>query len=183
MRLKTLTKYSVNFQSRWIPIAGFFIGLSFFLLAVKYFGIENLSTLNPGEITISLIFPMLIMTVFGVSLCGFKFRAAPLYGIICSMYSLLLVFQAVSNEAGGILAVIWYILLALIALATGFGFLPSCVFLFLMCLLPAVYRLCFVDPAVYFQTKDWVGFLPEAAAVCGLLAFSALALSLRKKRK
>lgn len=183
MKLKAVSKYSVDFHSKWVSVAGFFTGLSFFLLAVKYFGVENLSTRDFGEILVSMILPMLILCIFGVSLCGFKFRAAPLYGIICSLYSVFLVIRAFSGTGGSVLGAVWYVLIALLALATTFGFLPSRIFMLLGCLLPVIYRLCFVDPVLYFQSKDWLGFLTEAAALSGLAAFSAFTLCIKRKQK
>lgn len=178
-------QYHVDFSCKWISASAFFAGLAFFLLAVKYFGLENIGQKGFGEICFSLILPMLLLAVFGILLSGFKFRVTPVYGILAALYCILMIVRTFSYGSTGstVVGIIWYLLTAALTVVTTFGYLPGKVYLMLSYLIPVLYRLYFVDVGTYFLTHDWLGFLPEASALSGLLAFSLFALCLKISQK
>ena len=82
-----------------------------------------------------------------------------------------------------VIGIVWYLLTGALAVITTFGYIPGRAYMMLAYLIPVLYRLCFVDIDVYFRTLDWIGFLPEASALSGLLAFSLFALCLKGSKK
>lgn len=172
-------RYQVQFDSKWISYSAFFAGLMFFLLCVEYFGLKNLSEIGMGDILVSVALPLLILTCFVILLRGFRFKVTPVYGIISAVFCLFMIVRAFSGSAGNtLIAVIWYLLAGGIAVATTFGLIPGRAYMILAFLLPVLYRLVLVDVDFYFKTRDFLGFVPEAAVLSGLLAFSLFGLSL-----
>lgn len=182
---KVYKQYHVDFSSKWISTSAFFAGLSFFILVAKYFGIENIKQVGFGEICFSMALPLLVLTVFGVLLRGFQFRVTPLYGILAALYCVLMIIRTFSYAGAGstVLGLVWYLLTGALTVVTTFGFFPGKVYMMLSYVIPVIYRICFVDIDTYFRTRDWLGFLPEAAALSGLLAFSLFALCLKIPQK
>lgn len=173
-------RYQVRFESKWISYSAFFAGLMFFLLCVVYFGLKKLSETGTGEMITALIFPLLLLTAFAALLRGIKCKVTPIYGIVGALFCVYMIIRAFSGAPGSAAAaLIWYLLTAVITVATTFGIFPGRTWMVLAYLLPAVYRLVFVDVDLYFRTRDFLGFLPEAAALSGLLAFSFFGLCLK----
>jgi len=170
-------RYEIRFESRWLPYAGFFTGLAIFLLCVAYFGFG--STAGAGNVFFSLVLPLTLLAGFGILLQGFKVKAVQIYGVFGVLYCVCMILRAFSFS-GAFLAVVWYILTALVFLICAFGILPLKVLASLMFLLPVVYRLVFVDSQLYFLPKDYKGFLWEAAALSGLLAFATFSMCLKR---
>lgn len=168
--------YEIRFESRWVSYAGFFAGLSIFLLCVAFFGFG--STEGAGNVFCVCILPLVLLTVFGILLQGFKVKAVRIYGVIGVLYCVCMILRAFSVP-GTFLAVVWYSLTAVVLLVCAFGILPIKVLTAVMFLIPVVYRLAVVDGDLYFATKDYKGFIWEAAALCGLCAFSMFAMCLK----
>jgi len=183
MQLKQLmrVKYSIQFETKRFLYAAFFIGLSFFLMSVEYFGFRNISQIPSGELVLTLILPLTVLAVFMTLLCGIRLRFAPAYGALGAVYCIYLIIQTVAYSGGGrpVLAVVWYILAAAVLLLTTVGLIPSRIFSVLFFFAPAVYRFVYVDLERYFAVEDYRGFVPEAAILCGLLAFTAFSMCLK----
>lgn len=182
MKLNQLARvrYQVQFGCKWISYSGFFAGLMFLLLCIEYFGLKNLGEIVAGEVILSLALPLLILTGFAVMLRGFRCKVTPAYGVVAALLCLYMIIRAFSNgdAAGALFALIWYLLAGGIAVLTTFGVIPGRAYMVLAFLLPVLYRLIFVDINLYFRTKDFLGFIPEAAALSGLLAFAMFGLCL-----
>mgnify|MGYP003301699874 CR=1 FL=1 len=176
-------RYRVCFESGWISYSGFFAGLAIFLLCISSFGFDNVSQWGMMDVMLSLILPLLLLTAFGVLLCGFKLNSPFIYGIIGTLYCLYMVIRAFSYGGAGniLLAVIWYIVSGLVLLVTFSGVFPIRLLPGLLLFLPVVYRLVFIDFSLYFKAKDIIGFLPEASALSGLLAFSFFGMCVKGK--
>lgn len=187
MRLDQLVrvKYQIRFESKWIPYSGFFAGLGIFLLCVMFFGLNDFTELGTSGLVMSLVLPLVLLAGYGILLRGFKVKTVPVYGILGALYCLIMIIRAASYGGAGstLLAVIWYIISGVVVLAVTLGILPGRVFIVAALLLPVLYRLIFVDIDFYLKQKDYVGFLPEAAALCGLLAFSFFGLCLKSAAK
>lgn len=183
MRLDQLirVRYRVRFESRWISYSGFFAGLAILLFCVSSFGFDNVSQWGMMDVILSLILPLLLLTAFGVLLCGFKLNSPFVYGIIGTLYCLYMVIRAFSYGGAGniLLAVIWYIVSGLVFIVTFSGVLPLRLISGLFLFIPVVYRLIFVDVSLYFKAKDLIGFLPEAASLSGLLVFSLFGMCVK----
>ena len=170
--------YEIRFESRWVSYAGFFAGLSIFLLCIVFFGFGNLEGAKSGSAFFAVVLPLVLLGAFGILLQGFKGSSVRIYGIIGVLYCLYMIIRAFSGP-GTFLAVVWYSLSAVTLLVCALGILPIKVLAALMFLIPVVYRLAVVDGALYFVPKDYRGFVWEAAALCGLCAFSMFAMCLK----
>lgn len=181
LELKESVHYHVDFKTGAVKASGLFGGLSFLLLAVYYFGFINLKDCSGGEVFLSMILPMLLLAVFIVLLAGVQLPVMSIYGILGTAYCVFMIFRAVgySDKLNMVLAIVWYLLAAAVYLGTSMGYIPTNSLMAVVMIGPAVFRLLFVDIKGYFLQKVFVGFLPEAAALCGLMAFGLLALCLQ----
>ena len=173
--------YNIDFRAGALKVSSFFAGFSFLLLAVYYFGITNLKDCPGGEIILSMLLPMLILAVFIVLLGGFRYPVTPVYGFLGTAYCVFMFIRAFSygNPLNTLLAMIWYLLAAAVYLCTALGYIPAIGIALPVMLLPVAVRLLFVDIRSYFLAKAYAAFLPEAAALSGLLAFGLLMLCLK----
>ncbi len=179
--LKVLVRHHVGFKSKWAAYATFFAGLAFFLLTVHYFGITNLLDCGFGEVLFSMILPMALLVAFVVLLRGIHFQVTPVYGILGALYCVSMIAYTFSYESVlyGIFSVIWYLLAAVICLATTLGYISNRAYMAIAFILPAAYRLIFVDLGTYILKLDILGFIPEAAVLSGLMVFGLFALCLQ----
>ena len=181
LKLWNRVQYRVQFDRCWIRYAAFFTGVAFFLISLVQFGFQNICELPSKDLVLTVILPLVTLAAFMVLIQGIRLQTAPAYGIVGAVYCVFLVIQAISynGSANKILAVCWYIIAAAVLLITGFGLIPTRLFAVLVFLGPAVYRFVRVDIDRYFAVKDYKGFLPEAAILCGLLAFATFAMAMK----
>lgn len=181
LALKESVQYNINFKGGAVKASGLFGGISFLLLAMYYFGLTNLKDCSGGEIFLSMILPMLLLAAYIVLLAGMRLRITPVYGILGTAYCVFMIFRAVSysSKLNIVLAILWYMLAAVVYLGTTVGYIPTRSLMAVALIGPAVIRLLFLDIKGYLLQKVFVGFLPEAAALCGLMAFGLLALCLQ----
>lgn len=166
-------RHTVCLDSRWSKYTSFFAGLAIFLLCVYFFGFKDYTTLSTGVFG-GLWMPLLILGAYGILFCGFRTRLALPYGLVGVLYCVyMIVYTIVSGGTNPLLAVLWYIVTACAVLAATFGVYSGRFLTVILYALPVIRRLC-VFAGGYFAAKDYVSFLPEAASLCGLLAFSAL---------
>lgn len=179
--LKVLVRHHVRFKDKWATYATVFAGLAFFLLTVHYFGMTNLLDCSFGEVLFSMALPMAVLVAFVVLLRGIRFTVTPVYGIFGALYCVSMIAYTFSYESAlhGIFAMIWYLLAAAICLATTLGYIFNRAYMSIAFILPVVYRLIFVDLGKYILKLDILGFIPEAAALSGLLVFGLFALCLQ----
>lgn len=181
--LRLLVRYRVGFGSKWAAYSTVFAGLSFFLLTVCYFGIKNLADCGFGQIVFSMILPMLLLVVFLVLLRGIRFPGTPVYGILGALYCMSMIVHTFSYDDifYGIFGMLWYVITALICLATTSGYIANRAYMAIAFLLPAIYRLLFIDLSKYILRLDVLGFIPEAAVLSGLVVFGLFALGMEAK--
>ena len=166
-------RHTVRLDSRWSRYSTFFSGLAIFLLCVYFFGFRDYTQLE-GSAFGSLWMPLLILGSYGVLLCGVRTKFALPYGILGVLYCVYMIVHTIAfGGTNPLLAVLWYILAACAVLASALGIFPGKFLTVILFALPVIQRLN-AFAGSYFAAKDYVGFLPEAAALCGLLAFSAL---------
>lgn len=178
--LRVLVRYRVGFSTKWAAYSTVFAGLSFFLLTFYYFGVQNLLDCSFGEILFSMLLPMVILVCFVVMIRGIHFTVTPIYGILGALYCLSMIIHTFSydNILHAIFAMLWYVLTALICLATTGGYIANRAYMSIVFILPAVYRLVFTDLGRYILRLDVLGFIPEASVLCGLMMFGLFALAI-----
>lgn len=178
--LRILVRYHVGFSTKWAAYSTVFAGLSFFLLTFYYFGVRNLLDCSFGEVLFSMIIPMAVLVAFVVMIRGIHFSVTPVYGILGALYcfSMIIYTFSYANILYGIFGMLWYLLTALICLATTCGYIANRAYMSIAFILPAVYRLVFVGLGKYILRLDVLGLIPEAAILSGLTVFGLFALAI-----
>ncbi len=124
MKLKRLVRYSLNFDRKWLTASGVLMGLGFFLQALYHFTMVSIPDVSNGRIALFLILPMLMEAAWFLLLRGFKLNAPGLYGILGSLFAILLIVQTFvggSTFSGLVaLACLFVDSLALLAITGGF---------------------------------------------------------------
>jgi uncharacterized MnhB-related membrane protein len=174
--------YRMDFESRQHFAAPALMGVAFFLRAVYYFGFTRPETVGAWNLIIFLILPMLLEAAFMVLMRGMRYNAPGMYGILGAVYCLLLMLQ--SFQTGSvvriILSVIAYLVCgAALVVVTG-GLLSRGVAVTALFVTLAV-RFLFFDLSGYVFSFRIVGFIREAAALCGILGLGLLSLGLKEK--
>lgn len=127
MRLKKYNQYHVDFDSKWTGACGALMGLSFFLRIVYYFALMNLKDVPFIEMLTSMILGILLCGGFVVCLICFRLNAPGLFGILgvaqCAI--LMLATFTSGNILRIILAILWYVLCAVVFVVTINGNLPG----------------------------------------------------------
>lgn len=178
--LRALVRYHVGFSTSWAAYSTVFAGLSFFLLTFYYFGVRNLLDCGFGEVLFSMILPMTILVAFVVMLRGIHFSVTPVYGVLGALYCLSMIVHTFSydNILYAVFGMLWYLLTALICLATTGGYIANRAYMSIAFILPVIYRLVFLDLGRYILRLDVLGFIPEAATLSGLMVFGLFALAM-----
>ena len=144
MKLKQLIRYEMCFEGKWPDFCAAFMGVSFFLRILYYFGFLNLNDISGGEIFVSLILPLLLCCVFIVIFRLIKWNAPGIYAILGSAFCLLMLIWNFSS--GDILRILlgtfMYIIAAVALLAAAGGYLPSKLIATVIFGAIAVFRFC-----------------------------------------
>lgn len=174
-------RYHIDFGAKWANAAIAFAGLSFFLLCVYYFGFTNLVDCGFGEILFAMLFPMGLLVALVVFLRVVRRDAAALLAAMGGVYALLMLIRSFSygSVLNTIVAVLWYLVTAVVCLGVISGKLTDCRYMCAAFLIPAAFRLVFVDIVKYIFTLSLVKFIPEVAALSGLTAFGLSALCIQ----
>lgn len=184
MVLKKTHKYRMDFEGRPHFATAALMGGAFFLRAVYYFGFTRPEEAGAWNLLIFLILPMLLEAAFMVLLRGVKLNAPGVYGIMGAVYCLLLLLQ--SFQSGSIfrvlLAVLAYLICAVAFLAVMAGMLSKGVAVTALFATLGVRFLCF-DLVGYIFSFRIIGFIREAAALCGILSLACLSLGLIEKTR
>ena len=176
-------RYQMRFDSKWISYSGFFTALVVFLLCVYYLGIQHSADCKPGEMILNMWLPVIVFAGYGILLQGVKLDAPPVYGIFGAVHCLYMIVYALSDGVGSnILAIVWYIVAAIVIVAVTFGILPGKLLVVLVFLLPFVYRLMYIAIPM-IKMEHYVELIPEAAILSSLSVFAVLGFALRQKEK
>ena len=177
MQLKQYTRYHVNFYSKWTAACGALMGLSFFLRIVYYFGLMNLRDVGIIELLTSAIIGIILCGGAVICLNGLRLDAPGLYGLMGALQCFLLIILSFTTGSPVriILAIIWYVLAALVFLATVGGYLPGRLLAGLMFAIPFFVRLFFFD----IGRIGLIKWFQELAVLSVLVALGCLAMGLK----
>lgn len=174
--------YRMDFESRQHFAAAALMGGAFFLRAVYYFGLIRPETVGAWNLTLFLVLPMLVEVAFMVLLRGVRLNAPGIYGILGTVYCLLLILQ--SFQSGNVLRIVLSIIGYLVcaaSLLTATGGLLSRGMASTALFLTVTVRFLAFDLSGYIFSFRIVSFIQEAAALCGLLSLCCLSLGLKEK--
>ncbi len=127
MKLKQYVRYEMDYRGNWSAASAVFMGLSFFLRVLYYFGFINLKDIGAGEVIFSLILPLLLCGTFLVFFSLLKWNAPGLFAIAGVVFCLLLMGWNFSsgNVLRILLSIFLYVFAAVILFATALGYLPG----------------------------------------------------------
>ena len=187
MELKFAKNMSCRLASRgkWGNLAAAWMGLSFFLRMVWYFGLMNFNDLAGSEIALRVVIPLTISICFILMLKIKAFGLPLAAGCMAVVYAVSYFFSE-NMSLGGVLSGILLLATAGLILAAVLGYVPERKWLIWAALITAAFRLIFVDLLGYIlplsELKPFA-YIPMASNGCGLIAICYLSCALRLRKE
>lgn len=186
MELKFEKTMSCRLASRgkWGNLAAAWMGLSFFLRMVWYFGLMNFNDLPASEIVLRVVLPLLISVGFILMLKIKAFGLPMAAGGMAVAYAVNYFFCE-TMTLGGVLSGILLLAAAGLILAAVLGYVPQRKWLIWAALTTAAFRLLFVDLFGYILPLSELrlfAYIPMASNACGLIAICFLCPALRLRK-
>ena len=172
-------------RGKWGNLAAAWMGLSFFLRMVWYFGLMNFNDLAGGEIALRVVLPLLIAVGFILMLKLKALEIPAVAGVMAAVYSVSYFF-AENMTLAGVLSGILLLATAGLILAAVLGYVPERKWLIWAAIATAAFRLVFVDLLGYIlplsELKPFA-YIPFASNACGLIAICYLSCALRLRKE
>lgn len=180
MKKKNPFRYRMDFNGPWLSAAAALIGGAFFLRAAYFFGFRGLSD-NLGTLLLVMALPMVLEAAFVIVLRGIHLNAPGLCGILAALYCVVLLVQCLlTGEILRILlGIVGYLACGIALLALILGWIHSRGLVFAVFAVTAAVQFLLFDLADVFALR-MVEFMPEAAALCGLLAMACLPFGMKQ---
>ena len=174
----------MDFEGPWLNAAAALMGGAFFLRAVYYFGVQGLSD-SLGTLLLMMAFPMILEAAFVIVFRGVRLNAPGLCGILAALYCVLLLIQSFfyGDFLRTMLGIVAYPVCGIALLALIFGLLRSRGLVVTVFAVVVAVRLLMFDLGAYILKLRLAEFLPEAAALCGLLSLTLLPLGMKIVKK
>ena len=187
MELKFKKNMSCRLAARgkWGNLAAAWMGLSFFLRMVWYFGLMNFNDLGAGEIVLRVVLPLVISIAF-ILMLKIKAFSLPLAAGILSVVYAVSYFCCETMNFGGVLSGIALLATAGLILAAVLGYVPERKWLIWAALITAAIRLLLVDLLGYILPLSEIrlfAYIPMASNGCGLIAICYLCSALRLRKE
>ena len=181
MKQKQYHRYMINFTGKWANTAVICMGISFFLLAVHYFGLRSLDSVRFAECLFSLILPMLCCIGFVVLIRILRFNAPGIYAILGCMLCLSLMIGTFSSGSilRLVLACIWYPLSAFVLIICAGGFLPGRLPATMMLFIALVVRIL----SFSLHLRGAAAWISEIAVLSMILALCCLPMTFCSGKK
>ena len=179
--MKRYHVYRMNFGSDWLRRSAMCMGMSIFLLAAYYLGMHDLAEFTGGHLFLNLWLPLVLAIGFVVLLCVVKWDAPGLYAIVCAVFCLVYLLQAVTSGNGFrlLLGIPGYLLCGAIYIVVVGGFFPSRIPSGLVFLIAIVARVVLFD--LWTLTIDhWIA---EGITLCSMGSFLILPMGLKHAKK
>lgn len=176
-------KYRMDCDGKHHLGATALMGGAFFLRAAYYFGFTRPETVGVWNLIVFLILPMLLEAAFMVMIRGVKLNLPGVYGIMGAVYCLLLILQSfqLGSVLRMILAIIGYLICGAALVGVGWGLLSKS--LGVTVLLVVLVVRFFAFDLSYILNLRVIGFIREAAGLCGILAMVFLCGGLTEKKR
>lgn len=184
LKLSKNTQCHLEARGKWGHWAAAWMGLSFFLRMVYYFGLMNLNDVPGGEIFFSVVLPLIVSVAFILVLklpkLNYPIAAASLAVVLSLDY-----FLAEQMNFGGVLSGILLLAAAGLILAAVLGYIPERKWLLWAGMVALGFRVLFVDLFGYLlPLTDWnpVAYIPMASNLFGVAAVACLCAALKLKK-
>ena len=173
MKLKRMIRYQVEIGSKMSELSAALMGAAFFLQALYFFLVKDLSSCSVGEVVLRLILPLVACAAWMILLRLTPVSNAIIYGVCAAA-----VLGFYGNAMLALIGLIWYLACGAVAVLICFGYMPYRILLFFMLLVSAVLRSILALGLYILPGNYWNG-LPEFAAVFANLALLCLPYMLR----
>ena len=169
----------------WGQRAAAWMGLSFFLRMVYYFGFMNLKDVPTGEIIFSVVLALAISVAFILVLKLKKLNHPMAAAGLCVAFGVNY-FLTERMNFGGVVSGILVLAMAGMILAAVLGYIPERKWLLWTGMAVVAFRLLFVDVFGYIlplsELKPFA-YIPFASNACGLIAICYLSGALRLRKE
>lgn len=181
---ENIVRYRMDLDGEQHSATVSLMGVSFFLRIVYYCGFTRTETVGFGTLLMFLILPALFELAFVVMIRGIRLDVAAIYSMIGAAYCLLLLCQSFwyGDWPRTILAVPAYLLCGSALMLVIMGQLSREIAVAIFWLVIGVRFLVFVMVPYIFKLH-LIALLPEAAALCGLLALIYLMQGFREPQE
>ena len=178
-----MPRCGMDFDSPKLNAAAVLIGVSFFARVAYYFGISGLQNNGFGTLLLFLILPAILELTVIVLVRGVCLNAPMIYAFVGAGYSVLLTIQSFQYDSvlQIILGVAAYLACAVLLVLEVYGIVRRELAAWVL-IGVALLRLVIFDIRLYILSFHLAAFLPEAAGLCGLVAFGCLLLSVKPAR-
>lgn len=184
LKLSKTTQCSLDAKGKWGSRAAAWMGLSFFLRMVYYFGLKNLNDLPGGEIFFSVVLALIVSVGFILVLKLPKLSYPIAAGALAVAYAADYFFMEQMNF-GGVLSGLLLLAVAGAVLAAVLGYIPERKWLLWAGMAALGFRVLFVDLFGYIlplSRIDLVAYIPMASNLFGAAAVCCLCAALELKK-
>ncbi len=171
-------------QGRWGNAAAAFMGLSFFLRMVYYFGLRNLRDIGVFEVIFAVVLPLVISVAFILALKLPKLNQSRYLGILAAAAAVNYLFIATPSFAG-ILCDVLVLGLGVLVLGACEGFVPQRKWLLWADQGTLVFRVLFVDLFGFILPLgelNLLGYIPQCSNLFTVVALCMLTHALRLRK-
>lgn len=187
LKLSKSTLCRLDLESNWCRRAAAWMGLSFFLRMVYYFGLKNLNDVPGGEIAFSVILPLVVSVAF-ILLLKLPKLSGLNYPITAASLSMAVAVNYFLTEQMNVAGVLSGILLLAVAggiMAAVLGYIPERKWLLWASMAALVFRALFVDLLGYIlplSQIDLIAYIPMASNLFAAAAVCCLSAALKLKK-
>ena len=180
LKLSKTTTCRLNARGIWGERAAAWMGLSFFLRMVYYFGLKNLNDVPGFEIAFSVVLPLIISVAYILVLKLPKLTHPMAAAGLAVAFAVNYFFTEQMNF-GGVLCAILVLAMAGMILAAILGYIPERKWLLWTGMAVLAFRVLFVDLFGYLlplSELKLIAYIPRASNLFGVLALACLCAAL-----
>lgn len=171
-------------RGKWGNLAAAWMGLSFFLRMVYYFGLMNFNDLPGSEIAFRVALPLLVSVAFILMLKVRVLGDPRIAGGLACLFAVNYFF-AETMSFGGVVSGILVLGCAVLILLASLGYVPERKWLIWAGLASLLFRVVFVDVFGYILPLSEIrlaAYIPMASNMCGVIAVSFLCSAMRLRK-
>ena len=184
LKLSKTTTCRLNARGTWGERAAAWMGLSFFLRMVYYFGLKNLNDIPGFEIVFSVVLPLIISVAFILVLKLPKLTHPMAAAGLAVAFAVNYFFTEHMNF-GGVLCAILVLAMAGLVPAAVLGYVPHRKWLLYAGTGVLAFRVLFVDLIGYLlplSELKLIAYIPRASNLFGVMALACLCAALELEK-
>ena len=184
LKLSKTTTCRLNARGTWGERAAAWMGLSFFLRMVYYFGLKNLNDIPGFEIVFSVVLPLIISVAYILVLKLPKLTHPMVAAGLAVAFAVNYFFTEQMNF-GGVLCAILVLAMAGLVPAAVLGYVPERKGLLYAGMAVMAFRVLFVDLFGYLlplSELKLIAYIPRASNLFGVFSLASLCAALELKK-